>query len=189
MSDPHRFRAWLAALPPSRLVDWIEQASVAYRPLAIAMEAEQKRSPTGTVELTATREAIRELTEPPAHATWRQASEIGNAAALICLLLEHAIADGGDGAVVELIEFALQRTEHLAMAVHDSEDWSGTLFEQLSGIHLKACRQACPDRVQLARRWHRLLGQSELGAFARFPRGYEEILGENGLAEWNRLTG
>lgn len=189
MSDSEFLRSWLDRQPPSRIADWLDQARVVFPPLAIALEAERDRLPTGAPNPAALREAIRRLMERPEHATWRDAADIGNVASLVCTLLGHSIDDGADAGVVELAEFAMQRAEQLAMDVQDSEIWSGSLFGELAALHLRACRHCNPDPIEVVRRSHRLQRQSELGIFDRFPLGYEEFLGETGMAEWRRLAG
>ncbi len=146
MSDTEPLRAWLERQPPSRLAGWLELAGTLQAPLGMALAAERDRLPTGAPNPASIREAIRRLTEPPHRATWKEAREIGNAASLACRLLEHASEDGAaSGDVIALAEFAMQRIEQLAMAVQDSETWTGPLLTELAAIHRRAGQQFNPD--------------------------------------------
>ena len=53
-------------------------------------------------------------------------------------------------------------------------------------VHRKASREVRPDQVQLARRWKILQKRWSFGVFNRFPNAYEEVLGAEGLNEWQR---
>jgi hypothetical protein len=145
MSDTESLRGWLERQPSSRLAGWLELAGTLDAPLGIALAAERDHLLTGAPNPAAIREAIRRLTEPPDHPTWKNARDSGNAAWLACRLLDHAKEDGAGVAMVELAEFATQRVEQLAMVVQDSETWSDPLLAELHVIHLRACRTFNPD--------------------------------------------
>jgi hypothetical protein len=87
---------------------------------------------------------------------------------------------------VELAEYALQRIAELSMEVQDSEVWSMPLLDEVGELHRKACLKARPDPVRLARRWKVLQIRWSFGVFDRFPTAYEEVLGAEGLNEWQR---
>ena len=53
-------------------------------------------------------------------------------------------------------------------------------------LHRKACPKARPYPVRLARRWKVLQKRWSFGVFDRFPTAYEEVLGAEGLNEWQR---
>ena len=59
-------------------------------------------------------------------------------------------------------------------------------LDGIGGLHRKACLEARPDPVQLARRWKILQKRWSFGVFDRFPTAYEEVLGAEGLNEWQR---
>jgi hypothetical protein len=90
---------------------------------------------------------------------------------------------------VVLIELALFRSEQLVMAVQDSESWGRGFYQELLELHRAACQAARPEPVELATRWFHLRRESGLGWFDHFPEGYEDVLGEIGLAEFRRLGG
>lgn len=184
MGDFHRFRAWLGQQPVPRLVDWLVEAGVAHRPLLIALNAEWGSGADGGWNPGPVREAIRRLTELPDMATWRESDAIGSKADPICCLLRHVLEDRPAVDAVELAEYALQRIAELSMEVQDSEVWSMPLLDEVGELHRKACLKARPDPVRLAQRWKVLQKQWSFGVFDRFPTAYEEVLGAEGLNEW-----
>lgn len=172
--------------PVPRLVDWLVEAGVAHRPLLIALNSEWGSGADGGWNPGPVREAIRRLTELPDMATWRESDAIGSKADPICCLLRHVLEDRPAVDAVELAEYALQRIAELSMEVQDSEVWSMPLLDEVGELHRKACLKARPDPVRLARRWKVLQKRWSFGVFDRFPTAYEEVLGAEGLNEWQR---
>lgn len=128
----------------------------------------------------------RGLTEPPAVATWRESDAIGNQVAPIGSLLRHVLEEKHAADAVGLAEYALERIAELSMGTQDSEVWSVPLLDDVGELHRKACLEARPDPVLLARRWKRFRGRWSFPVFDRFPAAYEQILGPDGLNEWQR---
>jgi hypothetical protein len=87
---------------------------------------------------------------------------------------------------VELAEYALERIAELNMAVQDSEGWSVPLLDEVGELHRKACLEARPDAALLAHLWKSFQRRWCFPVFDRFPAAYEEILGMEGLNEWER---
>lgn len=135
------------------------------------------------------RPAVEILTAVPDRATWREANQIGRRVGWIVPLLRSALNQHPPGPLVTLIELALFRSEQLVMAVQDSESWGSGFYQELLELHLVACQAARPEPVELATRWFHLRRGSGLGWFDHFPDGYEDVLGEVGLAEFKRLGG
>lgn len=135
------------------------------------------------------RPAVEILTAVPDRATWREANQIGRRVGWLVPLLKSALNRHPPGPLVVLIELALFRSEQLVMAVQDSESWGRGFYQELLELHRAACRAARPEPVELATRWFHLRRESGLGWFDHFPDGYEDVLGEIGLAEFRRLGG
>lgn len=157
-----------------------------------AMEDEELRerlllraSRVGGLNLAAFHRAIDDAVEfdddyfgPP----WEYARGIQNVVGAI----EELLGEGFAGEVVELSEYALARVEEAT-----SHDLDGTIYdviEELEEIHLRACKRAKPAPEALAKR----LFDWELGGdhdtFFDAVNTYAEVLGDSGLAEYQRLA-
>ncbi len=187
MEDLQRFKAWLEQQPASRLADWLVEAGLAHRPLGIALNAEWGSEAGGRWDPGPVREAIRRLAEVPDMASWRDSNAIGNTPAPIGCLLRHVLEDQHAAETVALAEHALERIAELSMATQDSEEWSIPLLDEVGELHRKACLEAKPDPVPLARRWRVFQKRWCFGVFGRFPSAYEQVLGVDGLNEWHRV--
>ena len=186
IEDIQRFRAWLGQQPVPQLVEWLVEAGFAHRPILVALTAAWECGAGDGWKPDPVREAIRCLTEPPAVATWRESDAIGNQVAPIGSLLRHVLEEKHAADAVGLAEYALERIAELSMGTQDSEVWSVPLLDDVGELHRKACLEARPDPVLLARRWKRFRGRWSFPVFDRFPAAYEQILGPDGLNEWQR---
>lgn len=72
------------------------------------------------------------------------------------------------------------------MAVQDSEGWSVPLLDEVGELHRNACLEARTDAVLLVRRWKGFQRRWFFPVFDRFSAAYEQILGTEGLNEWQR---
>ncbi|GEM_PF-1625823 len=179
---------WLTGLPSSTLAGWLMDTAMRDASLRVVLRCEQAQAATNGLDVGALREAIEHFTGGLDDITWRESSDFGNRLESVVGLLSRALDRGQAFAVIELCEFALHRTELAAMAIQDSERWSGHVRGQLSALHLRACQISPPDPVALANRWFQFRVQSELGWFDHFPREYQELLGPSGVATLKRLV-
>jgi uncharacterized Zn finger protein len=113
---------------------------------------------------------------------WEYARGIQNVVEAIAELFEEGFAVE----VIELSEYALAKIE--GAMNYDFDGNIGDILEDLEGIHLRACKRAKPDPEALAKR----LFDWELGGdydtFFDAVDAYAEVLGEKGLAEYQRLA-
>jgi len=179
---------WLTGLPSSTLAGWLMDTAMRDDSLRVVLRCEQAQAAAGGLDAGALREAIEHFTGNHEDVTWRESSDFGNRLESVVGLLSRALDRGQAFAVIELCEFALHRTELAAMAIQDSERWSGHVRGQLSALHLRACQISPPDPVALATRCFQLRIQSDLGWFDHFPRDYSELLGPSGVATLKRLV-
>ena len=156
--------------------------------LRVVLRCEQAQAVAEGLDVGALREAIEHFTANLDDITWRESSDFGNRLESVVGLLSRALDRGQAFAVIELCEIALHRTELAAMAIQDSERWSGHVRGQLSALHLRACQVSRPDPVALATRCFQFRMQSDLGWFDHFPRDYHELLGPSGVATLERLV-
>lgn len=90
--------------------------------------------------------------------------------------------------IVGLAEHAISRIERAIEAIDDSDGHCSELLAHAQDVHLSACRAAPPDPVALARDLFRRETEGEYGTFYGAAAHYEDVLGDEGLAEYRRLT-
>ncbi|WFU14103.1 DUF6880 family protein [Bradyrhizobium sp. CB3481] len=89
---------------------------------------------------------------------------------------------------LELAEYAIDRIERAIANVDDSDGYCSELLARARDIHLAAAESAQPDPVQLARKLFAREVDGDYGTFAGAAELYADVLGEPGLAEYNRLA-
>ena len=107
------------------------------------------------------------------------------------LLLTH----GQAAAVIELCESGLRSLISAVQKVDDSDGHFSGLRERLEDIHHRACRDACPDPAELAKRLFQWELRGDFDVFAGAAERYAEILGAAGMhvyrelanAEWEKV--
>lgn len=99
------------------------------------------------------------------------------------------LPSAGRGALaLELATRALQRIEDALASVDDSDGHGGSLLNRCQEIHLAAAVAARPEPVQFARELFELEVEGEFDIFDGATELYAEVLGEEGLAEYQRLA-
>ncbi len=180
-------RSTLVRWSVSTLAEWLLAAAERDGDLRMVLRCEMEQRDDESLKTL--RQAVELLTAIPNPVTWRESGQIGRRVGWLVPLLKSALNRNSPGPLVALIELALFRSEQLVMAVQDSESWGRELHQELVKLHRAACRAARPDPIELATRWIHLQRGSGLGWFDQFPDGYEDVLGEIGLAEFQRLGG
>jgi uncharacterized Zn finger protein len=102
--------------------------------------------------------------------------------------VEQLLNDGQAAAVIELCESALQSLLGAIQAVDDSDGHFGMLRDRLQDIHYRACREARPDPVELARRLFQWELHSDFDVFYGAVPRYAEILGAKGMKVYRELA-
>jgi uncharacterized Zn finger protein len=102
--------------------------------------------------------------------------------------ISRLLEDGQAGAVVELCESALRKLVGASGAIDDSDGRLSVLRDRLQDIHFRACQEAKPDPVALARRLLEWELHSELDVFYGAAERYAKILGAKGLKEYRQLA-
>jgi hypothetical protein len=92
------------------------------------------------------------------------------------------------GLALELAEYAIDRIELAIDRVDDPEGYSDELLHRARDIHLAAAEFARPEPVQLARNLFAREVDGNYGTFGGAAQLYADVLGERGLAEYNRLA-
>ena len=112
------------------------------------------------------------------------ASSVDEVVDEIAALLERGHAEE----VIELSAYAVGEVERALGYVDDSDGWLGMTLDHLEEIHYQACQAANPDPEWLADHLFQLELRSEYGPFYKTAYTYNELLGDEGLAEYRRLA-
>jgi uncharacterized Zn finger protein len=103
-----------------------------------------------------------------------------------------AIADLASGAraglALELAEHAIDRIERAIESIDDSDGHCSELLHHARDIHLAAAQSARPDPMLLAGNLFVREVDGAYDTFADAAQLYADVLGEQGLAEYNRLA-
>jgi uncharacterized Zn finger protein len=102
--------------------------------------------------------------------------------------IEQLLKDGQAGAVIELCESALQSLLSALELVDDSDGHFGVLSDRLQDIHYRACQEARPDPVDLAKRLFQWELHSEFDEFYGAAARYAKILGAEGMKVYRELA-
>ncbi len=101
----------------------------------------------------------------------------------------EAIASGRTAPIVmHLALHAIGRIEKAIGHMDDSDGHCTHLMARAAEIHLRACRDAQPDGVGLARTLYAREMEEEYDVFSGAAATYADILGRKGLAEYRRLA-
>jgi uncharacterized Zn finger protein len=102
--------------------------------------------------------------------------------------VEQLLKDGQAAAVIELCESALQSLLSAIEAVDDSDGHFGMLRDRLQDIHYRACQEARPDPVALAKRLFKWELHSDFDVFYGAAAQYAKILGAKGMKLYRELA-
>jgi uncharacterized Zn finger protein len=102
--------------------------------------------------------------------------------------IEQLLKDGQAAAVIELSESALQSLLSAIEAVDDSDGHFGMLRDRLQDIHYRACQEARPDPVDLAKRLFQWELHSDFDVFYGAAAQYAKILEAKGIKVYRELA-
>ncbi|HMR96244.1 MAG TPA: SWIM zinc finger family protein [Microthrixaceae bacterium] len=102
--------------------------------------------------------------------------------------LRELLDDGNAAEVIPLVEYAFERADRATGYVDSSDGCFGQISWEIEDLHLRACTEARPDPVALARRLVGFELDAELDTFRRAAATYVDVLGDAGLAEYRRLV-
>jgi tetratricopeptide (TPR) repeat protein len=102
--------------------------------------------------------------------------------------IEQLLNDGLAAAVIELSESALHSLVGAMDNIDDSDGHMSALRDRLENIHHRACVEARPDPIGLAKRLFQWEINSEIDAFYDAAARYAEILGPQGLKAYSKLA-
>ncbi len=134
------------------------------------------------------RKAITRATRTHGFIHWRKTWDYVCRVQIVVDTIKDVLKSGHAVAAVELAEHALGRVEKALGQVDDSDGGVGSVFAELHELHLDACRTARPEPKALARRLFKYRLNSEWGLFEDANETYADVLGPEGLAEYQRLA-
>jgi len=119
---------------------------------------------------------------------WDEAHDYARRIQMVIDQVEDMLTQGLASDVIELTEHAFKLLENAQGQVDDSDGGMRPIWERLAALHLAACRKVGPERKALARRLFEFEFKSDWDAFHAAAATYQEILGKEGLAEYQRLA-
>jgi hypothetical protein len=182
--------AYLADLPTERLIELVMSQAEQDVELRTQLLLEASSAGGGPLDVSPYRRSFSDALKsgstnrrdyPRTSGPWARAV-MGVVGQIGELLPDHPAA------VIDITEYALGRVDVTMSRVDDSSGWFSQITSELENIHLKACEIARPDPVALARRLFALDVDSEWDILYDAPNRYAEVLGEDGLAELQRLA-
>ena len=99
-------------------------------------------------------------------------------------LLKQKHAD----AVIELTEYALSELEEAIGYMDDSDGMAGELLYRLQDLHLRACKLARPDPLELAEKLFTWEVEADYDILSQSVETYADVLGKTGRAAYRRLA-
>lgn len=146
------------------------------------------QSHRGSVDLEEWKAVLRRTIDPGDFLDWRAVSHHAMRIDRVVDSLEQLITDGNAAPAIELADYALQEVEQAIGSVDDSGGDMGGLLRRLEEIHHRACQQAKPDGVALAKRLFDWELRSGFDVFFDAVTSYADVLGKKGVAEYRRLA-
>ncbi len=193
MSDERaRLVEYVSRLPTDRLVALVvDQTDADWRLRAeLLREAEKgERGDLGAIDVGTWMRRIDDAMHIRDYVDWREADVWASDVFFVLDAIGDLLDRGRAEAVIQLAEHAFRTVEGAIGYVDDSH--SGCLVEisaRVADLHLQACRERPPDPVTLARRLVDLELHSELGGLFHALTTYNDLLGDDGLAEYGRLV-
>lgn len=134
------------------------------------------------------RKSIDAATHTNGFVAWHEVGEWLSALDDVVDSLAELLQPATSSLLVELLEYAVERVEHMLEEVDDSGGGMGEIVMRIGELHLAACRMAGPDPVQLAGRLFKLEMTLPFGICDFDPGTYADVLGTQGLDRYRELA-
>lgn len=100
-----------------------------------------------------------------------------------------SLIEGGRAELVlRLLDHFFARMDEALNSMDDSDGQGGAVYSKACEIHRRACHEAKPEPIALARNLFERELESEWDFFRGASEAYADVLGEAGLAEYRRLA-
>lgn len=190
--DPwQEIRDWLALQPQCELAALLceiaQRDDALYRSLRLKVERAKCSDDQGNSGEVWQR-AIDEATEIPEFLDWRAVTGYATDLQDLTDALEGLLTTESAGLLIELSEYAIQRTEQALQQADDSNGELGEVLGRLNHLHLQACLLAKPDPIALAERLFHLETSADFDSFHDSAKHYQEVLGNIGLQRFRELA-
>lgn len=183
-----RFATYLGAQSKETLVAMLLEVS--WRDDRLAQSLLVKSAPSGKQDslVDELRQVIDDVTTVDGFVDWRSlhsfSDPLDQAVDTLAELLTHERA----AALVELAQYAIEQTEAALEQVDDSNGQVGDILCRLGDLHLKACKLARPDPVELAHDLFHLETSLPFGVCSFSALTYKDALGAKGLQNYRALA-
>lgn len=183
-----QFKTWLAQQSTDALVTLLLE--VAQRDDRLAQMLLVKSTPAGGQDsmVDDLYRLIDDVTTVHSFVDWRSvhsfADPLDQAVDTLSELLTPECAPG----LVELAQYAIERTEAVLEQIDDSNGQVGEVLCRLGDLHLKACKMARPDASDLAENLFHLETTLPFGVCSFSAQTYASVLGKAGLRAYRALA-
>ena len=140
------------------------------------------------VDLAAYRKAIASATRTNGFVDYYAAPDYARRVQQVIDSIAALLDDGHPAAVIQLTEYMLAKLAKLENAIGHMDDSDGGILPELHDLHHRACLQAKPDPVTLARRLFEWEIKSDWEIFYGSASNYADVFGAEGLAEYRKLA-
>lgn len=193
-SDTEILTAWLKKLKKAELVDLVvnrcHEDGDFFDQLLVRASAAQS-----TGNLAEMKRSIQQAYRIHGFVDWRDSYSYTRKLDQITESLRGMLDAGKAPAVVELVEYALERWEIAIQNIDDSDGGMGGVLDDLHGLHHAAAKKAKPDGRELAERLFGIKLSSGWDFFTHAYEAYADVWGKAGKgryrelveAEWNKL--
>jgi tetratricopeptide (TPR) repeat protein len=183
-----RFKTYLTAQTKETLVAML--MDVAQRDEELAQSLLVKSTPPGKQDslVSEMRQVIDGVTFVDGFIDWRSTHSFSDPLSRAVDTLAMLLTPERAGVLVELAQYAIERTEGVLEQIDDSGGEVGGILSELGELHLKACKMARPDTVALAENLFRLETSLPFGVCSFSAQTYKDALGTKGLQRYRALA-
>ncbi|MFA7061500.1 MAG: DUF6880 family protein [Pedobacter sp.] len=182
-------RTWLELQDPKMILDMLMVQLASDGRLREELVLKITKEKSACIDLTSYRKGLRAAFHTGGFIDYDDMSEFTDGIDDELDKLDRLLEEGFATETMQLCEFAFELTDKALDDCDDSNGYFSYIAERLGALHLEACSVAKPDPVQLARRLFAIeLKASDMEFCCGATDNYKEVLGQEGLAEYQRLA-
>jgi len=181
-------REWLAKQDKSKLVEMLLDQAATDTHLRERLLLQAAKTSGKGANVAAIRKAMDRATRTGGFVDYRAAHDFSLGIDQVVDSIADLLKAGCAAEVIELTEHALGKVEQAVMGMDDSDGYMGGILQRLQELHLEACHRAKPDSESLARRLFDWEMRTHFDTFFGAANTYAELLGERGLAAYQRCA-
>jgi len=183
-----KIRDFLKLQDKSVLIQMLAEEAAENRSLRERLLLQAARVNSAGLDLAAYRNAIASATRTNGFVDYYGAPDYARSVQQVIDSIAALLDDGHASAVIELTEYMLAKLESAIGVMDDSDGHMGDILPELHDLHHRACIEAKPEPVTLARRLFEWEIKSDWEIFYGAATNYAEVFGTEGLAEYRRLV-